>query len=49
MRALWILAPILLVSFAVLVSYSTMPKFDRVLIISFLLLIAVVIYILRFG
>jgi hypothetical protein len=49
MRALWISTPILLASFAVLVSYSTMPKFERIAIIAFCLLLAAIVYILRFG
>jgi hypothetical protein len=49
MRALWFSTPILCSSLAVLVSYATMPVFDRVVIMAFLLLLAVVVYILQFG
>jgi hypothetical protein len=49
MRALWFSAPIWLGSFAVLVSHSTVPRFDRIMILSFLLFLAVVVAILRFG
>lgn len=49
MRALWFSAPVLLGSFAVLASKSTMPYFDRIVFISFSLLLVTVIAILRFA
>ena len=48
MHALWFSAPIWLGSLAVFASHSTMPLFDRIVIISFLLLLVAIAAILRF-
>jgi hypothetical protein len=49
MLTLWFSSPVWLGSLAVIASRSTMPVFDRIVIISFMLLLAVIVGILRFG